>query len=161
MTLTALLYHRFAKKHGLPLWVFLCGSPYFLLQTDVIFRQLFREYSRSRFYKGLQGQSEHQSVCRESRVHSGYIEAASFQDNPTPAFESCRCPHAARGSSCNTPPICTSMKIKRENNCLVILTEIRKFFDFYQVRELSCLNWATVGTWEFSPPSTLTIWPVT
>ena len=31
----------------------------------------------------------------------------------------------------------------------------------YQVLEFNSLNWATVDTWEFKPPSTLMIWPVT
>lgn len=30
----------------------------------------------------------------------------------------------------------------------------------YQVREFSSRNWATVGAWEFMPPSMLMIWPV-
>ena len=32
---------------------------------------------------------------------------------------------------------------------------------FYQVRERISRNWATVVTWEFNPPSTVMIWPVT
>lgn len=31
----------------------------------------------------------------------------------------------------------------------------------YQVREPMARNWATVGAWEFRPPSTVMIWPVT
>ena len=30
----------------------------------------------------------------------------------------------------------------------------------YQVREAMARNWATVETWEFRPPSTVTTWPV-
>ncbi len=30
----------------------------------------------------------------------------------------------------------------------------------YQVREARARNWATVETWEFRPPSTVTTWPV-
>ncbi len=30
----------------------------------------------------------------------------------------------------------------------------------YQVREAMARNWATVGTWAFRPPSTVTTWPV-
>lgn len=32
---------------------------------------------------------------------------------------------------------------------------------FYQVREPIARNWATVGAWEFMPPSTVIIWPLT
>ena len=34
-------------------------------------------------------------------------------------------------------------------------------FRIYHVRELIARNWATVGAWEFKPPSTVMIWPLT